>query len=144
MDGSTPLQWAVYRDDVAEAQRLLKAGANVKLANNYGMTPMILASEIGNPAMIKLLLDAGADANSANLDGQTALLAVARTGNVEAADLLVKAGAKVDARENFGGQTALMWASARRHPRMMQYPDLQRRRRQRPRHGSRLPTSRAG
>jgi uncharacterized protein len=121
VDGSTPLQWAVYRDDVAETQRLLKAGANVKLANNYGITPMILASEIGNPAMIKVLLDAGADANSANLDGQTALLAVARTGNVEAADLLVKAGAKVDARENFGGQTALMWASARRLPKMMQY-----------------------
>jgi ankyrin repeat protein len=121
VDGSTPLQWAVYRDDVAEAQRLLKAGANVKLANKYGMSPMILASEIGNPAMIKLLLGAGADANSANLDGQTALLAVARTGNVEAADLLVKAGAKVDARENFGGQTALMWATTKRHPRMMQY-----------------------
>jgi ankyrin repeat protein len=121
VDGSTPLQWAVYRDDVPEAQRLLKAGANVKLANNYGMSPMVLASEIANPAMIKLLLDAGADANSANLDGQTALLAVARTGNVEAADLLVKAGAKVDARENFGGQTALMWATTRRHPKMMQY-----------------------
>jgi ankyrin repeat protein len=121
VDGSTPLQWAVFHDDVAEAQRLLKAGANVKLANNYGASPMTLASEIGNPAMIKLLLDAGADANSANLDGQTALLAVARTGNVEAADLLVKAGAKVDARENFGGQTALMWASARRLPKMMQY-----------------------
>ena len=121
VDGSTPLQWAVFHDDVAEAQRLLKAGANVKLANNYGASPMTLASEIGNPAMIKLLLAAGADANSANLDGQTALLAVARTGNVEAADLLVKAGAKVDARENFGGQTALMWASARRLPRMMQY-----------------------
>ena len=121
VDGSTPLQWAVYRDDVAEAQRLLKAGANVKLANNYGITPMVLASDIANPAMIKLLLDAGADANSANLDGQTALLAVARTGNVEAAELLVKHGAKIDARERFGGQTALMWASARRHPKMMQF-----------------------
>jgi serine/threonine-protein phosphatase 6 regulatory ankyrin repeat subunit B len=121
VDGSTPLQWAVYRDNVAEAQRLIKAGANVSLANNYGVTPMILASEIGNPAMIQLLLDAGAAANSANLDGQTALLAVARTGNVEAADLLIKHGAKVDARENFGGQTALMWATSRRHPKMMQF-----------------------
>ncbi|HET9218537.1 MAG TPA: ankyrin repeat domain-containing protein [Terriglobia bacterium] len=121
VDGSTPLQWAVYRDNVAEAQRLLKAGANVSLANNYGVTAMTLASEIANPAMIKLLLDAGADANSANLDGQTALLAVARTGIVEAADLLIKAGAKVDSRDKFGGQTPLMWATARRHPKMMQF-----------------------
>ena len=50
----------------------------------------------------------------------TALLAVARTGNVDAAQVLIKAGAKVDARERFGGQTPLMWASARRHPAMMQ------------------------
>ena len=33
----------------------------------------------------------------------------------------MKHGAKVDARERWGGQTALMWASARRHPQMMQF-----------------------
>src|SRR5215468_652552 len=121
VDGSTPLQWAVYEGNVAEVRRLLKAGANVSLANNYGATPMGLAAEVGNAEIIKLLLDAGADADSPNPEGQTALLAVARTGNVEAAELLVKHGAKVDAREHWGGQTALMWASARRHPQMMQF-----------------------
>jgi uncharacterized protein len=121
VDGSTPLQWAVYDGNVAEVRRLLKAGANGSLANNYGATPMGLAAEVGNAEIIKLLLEAGADADSPNADGQTALLAVARTGNVEAAELLVKHGAKVDAREQWGGQTALMWASARRHPQMMQF-----------------------
>ena len=33
-DGSTPLQWAVYNGDVTAARRLLRAGANVALANN--------------------------------------------------------------------------------------------------------------
>jgi len=47
-DGSTPLQWAVYEGDVAEVRRLLKAGADVSLANNYGATPMGLAAEVGN------------------------------------------------------------------------------------------------
>jgi len=117
VDGSTPLQWAVYQGDVAEVQRLLKAGADVSMANNYGATPMGLAAEVGNAEIIKLLLEAGADPDSPNADGQTALLAVARTGNVAAAELLVKHGAKVDVRERWGGQTALMWASARRHPR---------------------------
>ena len=120
-DGSTPLQWAVFRNDVAEVKRLLRAGANLKLANNYGVTPMTLAAEVGNTEILKVLVEAGADPDSPNPEGMTALLAVARTGIVEAAQVLVKAGAKVDARENFGGQTALMWASARRHPEMMQF-----------------------
>jgi len=118
-DGSTPLQWAVYDDDVAEVRRLIKAGADVTLANNYGATPMSIAAEVANTEIVKLLLDAGADADSPNADGMTALLAVARTGNVEAAKLLLDHGATVDAREAFGGQTALMWASARRHPPMI-------------------------
>jgi ankyrin repeat protein len=119
-DGSTPLQWAVYKGDVAEIRRLLKAGADVSLANHYGATPMSLAAEVGNADVLKLLLEVGANADSPNPDGQTALLAVARTGNVEAAQLLLGHGATVDAREKWGGQTALMWASARRHPEMMQ------------------------
>jgi len=119
-DGSTPLQWAVFNGDVAEARRLLRAGANVSLANNYGATPMSLAAEVGNTDMLKVLLEAGANVESPNADGQTALLAVARTGNVEAAKLLLDHGAAVDAKEKFGGQTPLMWASARRHPAMMQ------------------------
>jgi ankyrin repeat protein len=119
-DGSTPLQWAVYDQKVSEVQRLLKAGANVSLANNYGASPMSLAAEVGNAEILKLLLDAGANADSPNPEGQTALMAVARTGNVAAAQLLIAKGATIDAKEKWGGQTALMWASARRHPEMMQ------------------------
>ncbi len=119
-DGSTPLQWAVYAGDLAEVKRLLRAGANVSLANNYGATPMSLAADVGNTEMLKVLLEVGADPDSPNRDGQTALLAVARTGNVHAAQLLLDHGATVDVRETWGGQTALMWASARRHPQMME------------------------
>jgi ankyrin repeat protein len=118
-DGSTPLQWAVYDGDVAEVRRLLRAGADVSIANDYGATPMGLAAEVGNADMIAVLLEAGAHADSPDPDGMTALQMVARTGNVKAAQLLLDAGATVDARERWGGQTALMWASARRHPEMM-------------------------
>ena len=120
-DGSTPLQWAVYNGDVNEVRRLLRAGADVSIANNYGATPMGLAAEVGNADMIAVLLEAGADADSPDPDGMTALQMVARTGNVKAAQLLLDAGATIDAREKWGGQTALMWASARRHPTMMQF-----------------------
>jgi ankyrin repeat protein len=120
VDGSTPLQWAVYNGDVVEARRLLKAGADVTLANNYGATPMTLAAEVANTDMLKLLLEVGASVDSPNPEGQTVLMAVARTGNIDAAQLLLSHGATVDAKEKWGGQTALMWASARRHPAMMQ------------------------
>lgn len=118
-DGSTPLQWAAYRGDVAEVKRLLASGAKVSEANVYGVTPMELAAETGNTAILQLLLAAGADVESANAEGQTALMSVARTGNVEAAKLLIKHRANVNAVEKFGGQTALMWAAARRHPEMV-------------------------
>jgi uncharacterized protein len=119
-DGSTPLQWAVYESDRAEVQRLLEAGADVSLANKYGATAMSLAAEVGDAATLELLLEAGANADSPNAEGMTALMAVARTGNVDAAKILLEHGATVDARETFGRQTALMWASARRHPEMIE------------------------
>jgi len=118
-DGTTALQWAVYDGNAAEVRRLLKAGADASLANSYGASPMTLAAEVGNTEILKLLVEAGANADSPNPDGQTALLAVARTGNVTAAQFLIDHGATVDAKEKWGGQTALMWASARRHPEMM-------------------------
>jgi uncharacterized protein len=119
-DGTTPLMWAVYRQDIPEVKRLLGAGAQVGATNLYGATPMQMAATVGNTAILKLLLDAGANADSPNSQGQTALMLVARTGNVEAAKLLLRHGATVNARERWGAQTALMWASARRHPQMME------------------------
>lgn len=119
-DGSTPLQWAVYDQDIPRIRELIRAGADVNAANNYGATPLQLAAEVAHVDIMKMLLDAGADVDSANPEGQTALMLVARTGNLEAARLLVRHGATIDAREQWGQQTALMWASARRHPAVMQ------------------------
>ena len=119
-DGSTPLQWAVFKGDAAEVARLLRAGANVAETNIYGVAPLQLAAETGDAAILKLLLKAGADVDSPNSEGETALMTVVRTGNVAAAKLLIKHGAQVNAVEQFGGQTALMWANARRHPEMVE------------------------
>ena len=119
-DGSTALLVAAFDGDIAEAKRLLKAGAKVRATNNYGVNAMQLAADSGNTELIALLLKAGADPQSPNADGETALHLVARAGKVEAARLLLKAGAKVDPRESFGGQTPLMWAVARRHPAMVE------------------------
>ncbi len=48
-------------------------------------------------------------------------MSVARTGNIEAAKLLLKHGAKIDARESWGGQTALIWAAAQDQHEMVRF-----------------------
>ncbi len=118
-DGTTPLHWAVYRNDLAEVKRLLATGTNVNARNDYGATPLSEAAVAGNAEVIRSLLKAGAKVDAANADGQTALMILARSSNVEAAQLLLKRGAKVDQRETWHGQTALMWAAAEGQPAMV-------------------------
>src|SRR5580658_6265892 len=119
-DGTTALHWAVRHDDLPTADALIKAGADVKAANRYGVTPMALAATNGNPAMIRRLLDAGADPNSANPGGETALMTAARTGKVDAVTVLLDRGANVNAKDTVHAQTALMWAALEDHPDMVQ------------------------
>lgn len=120
-DGTTALHWAAYHGNLEFARRLVRAEADPDTRNDYGSSPMMEAAVKGDLPMLELLLAAGADVESPNFEGQTALMAVARTGNVEAAKLLVEHGAKVNAVEHWGGQTALMWASARQHPGMVRF-----------------------
>jgi ankyrin repeat protein len=115
VDGTTALHWAVRRDDLETARLLIRSGANVKAANRYGVTPLAVACIGGSAAMITALLEAGADPNAAQPEGETALMTAARTGSVEAVKVLLGSGANVNAKENFLGQTALMWAVAQRH-----------------------------
>jgi uncharacterized protein len=118
-DGTTPLHRAVYAGDAARVKQLLADGADVKAANTFGATPLFLAANGGDAEVLRLILDAGADANAANAEGQTALMIVARTGNVAAAKVLLRHKANVQARETWGGQTALMWAAAQSQPEMI-------------------------
>jgi uncharacterized protein len=121
VDNTTALHWAAHYADVELADKLVRAGADVNAVNDYGSTPMMEAATIGNAAIVKILLKAGADAESTSREGQTALMAVARTGNVEAAEALVKKGAKVNAIEQWGGQSPLMWAAAQSQPKMVEF-----------------------
>ena len=95
---------------------MIRAGANVKAANRYGITPLYLACVNGNAAMIEKLLKAGADPNTVSTEGETALMTVAHTGNLEAAKVLLAHGADVNARENWHGKTALIWAVSQNMP----------------------------
>lgn len=111
-DGMTALHWAVYRDDLPTARLL--ASARVAVTNRYGVTPLSLACQNGNTAMVEWLLERGADPNTAVRGGETVLMTAARTGRPGPVKALLVRGAQVDAKER-RGQTALMWAAAEGH-----------------------------
>src|SRR4051794_20801224 len=50
-DGSTALSWSVDREDLETAELLIGAGANVNVANEYGVTPLALACSKANAAI---------------------------------------------------------------------------------------------
>jgi uncharacterized protein len=111
-DGTSALLWAVYRIDHEMAQALLDHGARPDARNSLGASPLSEAVAIADETLVGLLLKAGADANQGNNDGQTPLMIAARNGSLPLARMLVKAGARVNEREQYRGQTALMWAVA--------------------------------
>ncbi len=105
------LHWAVLHEADDLIDELLAAGADPKATNRYGITPLYLAAQNGSATAIERLLDAGADPNEVSTEGETVLMTVTRSGNVAAARKLLEAGADVAAKEQWHGQTAMMWAA---------------------------------
>ena len=117
-DGATALHWAAQWDDLATVDLLIRAGANVNAANDYGVTPIVVACQNGSAAsaqVVRRLLREGANPNAALPSGQTVLMTASLSGNRDAVDALLAAGAHVNSAETVKGQTALMWAAAEGH-----------------------------
>jgi ankyrin repeat protein len=114
-DGTTALHWAARAGDADLVTVLLRAGASASAANRYGLTPLLVASANGHAAIVDALLKAGARAGVSGPEGETPLMLAARAGSVAAVNLLLEAGAAVGAKEQWQGQTALMWAAAENH-----------------------------
>ena len=115
-DGSTPLHWAVHRENLTIVRLLVDAGADVNAANDLAVTPLLMASGRGHGPLVEQLLAAGADPSLTLDSGETALMAASRAGGLEAVDALLAAGAAVNRIEGTRFQSALMWAAANSHP----------------------------
>src|SRR5438552_1772894 len=110
---------AGIRGDGEMAGLLIRAGAKVNARNDYGASPLYAACATGNIATIKMLLEAKADPNVPLVSGETPLMAAVDQGNLDAVRLLLDYKADTNAQESKGGQTALMWAAAGRHPQLL-------------------------
>ena len=115
-DGSTPLHWAAYVDELPIADVLIRGGARADVANDNGFAPLHLACTNRSAAMVQRLLTAGANPNAVSLNGETVLMTCARAGSAEAVTALLDRGARVNDKEKAHDQTALMWAASQGHP----------------------------
>lgn len=97
-EGLTPLALAVSQNSynprfgLETVQLFLDKGADVKVADDAGNTPLHIAALHGSKALVALLLDKGAEANARNGAGATPLGLALRSKRTEAADLLRQRG----------------------------------------------------
>jgi uncharacterized protein len=109
------MHYAVRGQNLAEVRALLAKHVPADAQNRYGATPLSLAVEQGNLDIVNALIAAGADVNHALPEGETVLMTAARTGNVPVLQALLKKDARVDVRDGFYGETALIWATDADH-----------------------------
>lgn len=119
-DGSTALLWAAHWNDLETAKLLVRAGAEANAANDLRMTPLSQACTNGSAEFVALLLEARANPNTPIATGETPLMTCARAGADEAVRTLLARGADVNAKEPTQHQTALMWAAAEQHPKVLE------------------------
>jgi len=81
--------------DVASAEQLLRAGADVNDREPDGASALVVAAHSGSGSVARLLLDNGAEVDSAGA-GYTALHAAVLRGDVDLVKALLAKGAKVD------------------------------------------------
>lgn len=118
--GLTALVFAAREGDLATAELLLDAGADVNQTTEFGFTPLLTATQNRHYALGKFFLEHGADPNIRNKGGWSPLYIATDNRNIEGGDyptrkpdmdhldyirLLLAAGADVDARMTSSTET---------------------------------------
>ena len=127
--GATPLIAAASTSDVPLVRTLLDLGADPKIANADGTTPLLAAAGVGVGApeeaagsepealeVVQIFLKLGADVNTVNKHDENAMHGAAYRNHPKVVQLLADKGAKIDVwnRPNKGGLTPLVIAEGHR------------------------------
>ena len=99
---------SIVPGDASSGPRTLSALIN--MTDEYGCTPLMLASQYGDFPTVTMLVQANANVTATSTDRMDALMMAARDGRGRTAELLIKNDADINER-NFPGATALVLAS---------------------------------
>ena len=103
---------AIRADDANEVKRLLSAGVDISVKDNFGQTPLHWATLRDNIEIAALLISNGADVNvKGGLLGLTPLHTATTDDKIGIAAYLISRGADVNAKDKLG-QTPLHWAAS--------------------------------
>ena len=92
--------FASAKGDVETVKALVAAGADVNKALPDGNNPILIASNLKQPAAVAALLDSGAKPTIADKQGTTPLHSAAQAGDPELVRQLIAKGADPNAKTN--------------------------------------------
>lgn len=96
---------AIRSIDYTSVNVLLSDAINADTVDQEGNTPLIIATQMGNPRLVKIVLSHNPDINLQNNQGETALTIAAQTGQFDIVKKLTAQGADPSLR-NGDGDTA--------------------------------------
>lgn len=110
------LSHALRTGDLASVKEAIDAGADVNARGPDGLTPLMIASALGQAQAVALLLTAGADVLTADPRmGATAIHKAAQSGSADVIGILLDHGAFINQQSPVLGNTALMDAVLHKH-----------------------------
>jgi uncharacterized protein len=109
--GRTALHVVIERRDLTWLNFLLQRGADPRIADRAGITPLRQTTEIGFLDGARALLARGANVNQTNNRGETALHIAVQRRDVAMTRLLVEAGADAELTDSVTGRSARDYAT---------------------------------
>ena len=107
--GETALHIVTQRRDGLWIKFLTQKGANPNIADKNGVTPLVLAANLGFIEGVESLLKAGAQVDVSNTAGETPLIGAVHRRDVAMVRILLANGANPDRADN-SGRTARDYA----------------------------------